>query len=305
MSGDIVCYIHSCNMNVVGTEKLDMIIGHLQKFDLFKMFKFIFINNVGIQLDETKYKSLGSNVIITNYSSDTSLYENCTLRQMYFFSQTNPNCKILYLHTKGIGYAKNTNRYHPVDCWNKFMLYCLVDNFSSCLKMLDYVDVVGSKYRPYPYNKEPSHFSGNFWWARSNYIKTNDVYDLKVKHDAEFWLFRNNPYFINILRYDKAHYDFKCDEKEYAPLINNNIQNILYNLENPDKIKILYGVEGSYIDVTDICKQKLCLDGIINIPTRDVIRDKYFGDPVYGVLKYVLIGNVKYPQTENVMIRLS
>lgn len=302
MNENIVCFIHSCNINIIGTEKLDMILNYLQQFDLYNKFKYIFINNVGNKIDEFKYSN--DKIIATNYSQNTSFYENCTLKEMYFFSKFNPNYKILYLHTKGVGYNKNHPWYIPIDRWNRFMLYCLVDKYSECLEMLDYVDIVGCQYRCYPYDKDPSHFSGNFWWATSNYIKTNDIYHLKEKYDAEFWLFRKNPYFINIGRCEKATYYYCCDKNDYVSMVDNNVKIILYNLKNPDKVKILYGIENNYVDVTNICKEKLNINGIINIPPDDVLRANIFGDHIHGTLKHILIGNIKYPQNENIMIKL-
>ena len=58
-------------------------------------------------------------------------------------------------------------------------------------------DVVGSNYSKYPH----PHFSGNFWWATSNYLKTlekNNEINVN-KADGEWWLFKNNP------KYDEMH----------------------------------------------------------------------------------------------------
>jgi len=302
---EIVCFIHSCNINVLGTEKLDMILDYLKNFKLFDKFKYIFINNVGNKIDEIKYSQISSNIRVINYSRETSSYENCTLRQLYFFSQINSNYKILYLHTKGIGYSKNHPWYGPVDSWNRFMLYCLVDKYEECLEMLDHFDVVGCQYRSYPYDNDPSHFSGNFWWANSNYIKTNDIYYLKDKYDAEFWLFRKNPTFINLGKCLTATYQTLCYPDEYVTTIDNNVKSIIYNINNPKKVKILYGSENNYIDVTDICKEKLTYNNITHIPSNDNIRASILGDPAFGIVKHILIGNVKYPQNEDIMVKLS
>jgi hypothetical protein len=306
MESNTVCFIHSCNINITGTEKLDYLLDYINKLGLLKSFKHIFINNIGAKLNEAKYKSISENIVVINFSSDNNLFENCTLRQLYFFSQYNPDYKILYLHTKGVSYKKDHKFFEGIQCWINYMLYCLVNKYKECVKMLDYVDVVGCQYKNFPYESNPSHFSGNFWWTTSNYIKTNSTFSLKNKYDAEFWLFKNNPYFINICKYPFAKYETPCYENDYSDLITNNISTIIYNLENPDKIKILYGTEGSYIDVTDICKQKLSSNGIVNIPPFDLQRSIIFENNIepHTTDKHILIGNIKYNQDVNVMFKI-
>ena len=47
---------------------------------------------------------------------------------------------------------------------------------------------------------------------------------------------------------------------------------------------IKYGIVDNNIDVTDICYNKLCNNNIITIHEGDHNREKYFGDPLFGVL---------------------
>ena len=85
------------------------------------------------------------------------------------------------------------------------MLYCLVDNAPSCIELLENNDCVGCNLR-YPqygdttslYNGDPKHYSGNFWWAKSSYLASNPVENLKGYYEAEWYLFRKKPSYINI-----------------------------------------------------------------------------------------------------------
>lgn len=52
---------------------------------------------------------------------------------------------------------------------------------------------------------------------------------------------------------------------------------------------IKYGIVNNNIDVTDICLTKLMKNNVIIIPSGDINRSNYFGDPVYGVLKKIFI----------------
>jgi FkbM family methyltransferase len=54
-------------------------------------------------------------------------------------------------------------------------------------------------------------------------------------------------------------------------------------------IKIFYGISSNYIDVTNICLEKLTRNDIITIPMNDNFRATYFGDNFYGILKKIFI----------------
>jgi len=56
-------------------------------------------------------------------------------------------------------------------------------------------------------------------------------------------------------------------------------------------MKILYGIWENLIDVTDICTQKLKNNNIITIPYGDENRASFFTDPLFGVIKQVIIEN--------------
>jgi hypothetical protein len=90
------------------------------------------------------------------------------------------------------------------------MLYFLVEEYKNCISILDEkYDTVGcdysidldqrifNGYHPYP---PPPHYSGNFWWANSNYLKTLPKLCIQPpeRNAPEFWLFQNNPNFYNL-----------------------------------------------------------------------------------------------------------
>jgi len=54
-------------------------------------------------------------------------------------------------------------------------------------------------------------------------------------------------------------------------------------------MKIYYGIENNYTDVTEICFNKLLSNNIITIPDKDCNRAYYFGDPNCGILKKIFI----------------
>lgn len=290
----VVCFIHSCTLNIRGTEILEYLISHLKQKGFIDVAEHIFVNNVGNHINTAMFESVSPKIQITNYCSDPSIFENCTLRQMHFFSQLNPDYKILYLHTKGVTYTPDHWAAPGVKDWNDFMLYCLVHHVSSCLQMLDHVQVVGCDYRNVNWNRErnPTHFSGNFWWARSDYIRSQSIYELAKKADAEWWLFKGNPTFINIHNCPYGHCENRYLPHQYTSEVDASIHNNLHNLEHPHDVIIQYGIPGQYTDVTPICTKLVGPDGVLRLPADDNERNHMFTDPIYGVRKHLLIGNV-------------
>ena len=189
-----VCYIHSCTFTQHGTESLDNILSSLMKNRLYYEMDSIVINNVGTPLGLTKYKDISGKITVINSSEDPLQYELSTLRLMHAFCKKNgekvngekvngEKVNVLYLHTKGISYSKGTNIYNNVNDWIQYMLYYLVQNYKTCVKMLKEYDTVGVNYLSSPNH----HWSGNYWWATSEHIASLDVDFLTKKHDAEWW----------------------------------------------------------------------------------------------------------------------
>ena len=72
------------------------------------------------------------------------------------------------------------------------MLYFLVEKYDQCTNKMDTgVDTVGCNYSENPCK----HYPGNFWWAKSSYIRTLNFLseDVPDKMAPEFWVLQNNP----------------------------------------------------------------------------------------------------------------
>ena len=87
MSQKAVCFIHSTNIDITGTFILDMLLSYMNKYNTFDKLHQIIITNIGIPLDENKYRSMHPNIIQINYSNDASLFENATMKQVIYFSK--------------------------------------------------------------------------------------------------------------------------------------------------------------------------------------------------------------------------
>lgn len=113
------------------------------------------------------------------------------------------NCLFYYFHTKGITYQaletgdKAFIRFkRNIEAWRKMMEYFLFNKWRVAVNTLcQGYDTYGS-YRlpppPHPYYL----YAGNFWWARSKYIKqlpTFDLENIKERFFAEEWLYKAQP----------------------------------------------------------------------------------------------------------------
>ena len=217
------CFIHSCHMPTLGTEKLEEHIDLLNSSGLINELECVFINNVGIPISSDFCKKYGPKYKLMNYSENIELYENPTLNKIKRFSENNKDCYILYLHTKGVSYNKHHPLYTKVRDWNALMTYFLVEKYSSCFeKLVDY-DSVGCNYKNnselcnqcgYKYT---SHYSGNFWWSKTNYLKTLPLLDESVaqKMAPEFWLFYNKHAFYILYNSNIDHYSYEYPREKY------------------------------------------------------------------------------------------
>jgi hypothetical protein len=215
------CFIHSCNLENAGTHRLEHLIRTLRLTECENVFEKIIINNIGLPIENI----YGDKYEVINCSENSKLYENPTINLINDFSNTNPNSYILYLHTKGIRYSKEDDKEND---WINYMLYFLVEEYRNCISILDEkYDTAGCDYsieldqkvfdgyHPYP---PPPHYSGNFWWANSNYLKTLPKLCVQPpdRNAPEFWLFQNNPNCYNLHSSNINHFHMTYPRTAYA-----------------------------------------------------------------------------------------
>lgn len=99
------------------------------------------------------------------------------------------NTSMLYLHTKGLSYA-NPDVRKNVEAWVRYLDLFVIYKWEECVKALENHDAAGGLYVYH----NPKHFSGNFWWANSDYIKTLpklNQYNIAKLNRGEFWILSN------------------------------------------------------------------------------------------------------------------
>lgn len=200
-----VCFIHSCSLN--NNKRLEYLINYLEHSELYNNLDKIYINNIGKDLTN-KYSSKFE---IINYSNNTHLYEIPTLNKLIEYSNENENDNVLYIHNKGISYNDN---YQEVNDWIDMMLYFLIDKYEECLEDLKKYNTVGCNYSINP----KKHFSGNFWWSQSKYLKKLTKIDIVniQKADAEWLLFTKDPTYVEIHNSNVNHYQEQYPKHKYV-----------------------------------------------------------------------------------------
>jgi SAM-dependent methyltransferase len=126
------------------------------------------------------YDQLVSEYIIRKYpfvdiisyrdiNAQENIYEGQTLKELYDYSLKNEGY-VLYFHNKGITNSSYI-QHGLIDedkKWRQYMQKHCIENWEECIQKLnDGYDVIGSNFY-----KDYYPFAGNFWWAKTDYIKT-------------------------------------------------------------------------------------------------------------------------------------
>ncbi len=220
------CFIHSCNLSSdpSSTERLDMLLECLERSGLQSKLDLLVIQNCGVPLPESTYQSKYPKVKILQWSDRTDLYELPTLKLIHWFSQRFSDCKLLYLHTKGISYARDSAVYKNSTDWIAMMLHFLVNQYEDCLDHLETNEVLGCNYEEYPRR----HYSGNFWWAQTKYLKRLPIWNLSQKMDAEWWLHSAQPKWMVLYTSSINHFQQPFPKTNYETNKLNTSNTLLY-----------------------------------------------------------------------------
>ena len=142
---------------------------------------------------------------VNNYSPDTRHYERMCLNGLQEWSQSNDSA-VLYLHAKGVSRVRKRRN---VWGWRQMLEYFTVENHERCLKKMEGADTVGGNLcicnrksiRECQTPGHGMHYSGNFWWARTQYLRTLPKIDENARLNVngnyirytEYWLLSAFP----------------------------------------------------------------------------------------------------------------
>ena len=167
-----------------------------------------------------------------------------SLKWIRDYSAKNPDDYIMFFHTKGI-----TKKNKATEDWRRYMEYFVIENWKDCIEKLDEgFDACGVMWNSDTVYGYYPHFSGQFFWARCDYINTLDhtFLDKDWRYAGEFWIGQTKRgariyEFHNSRMNDKekfavcgSHYSVEYPRQKYAKEVKReslselNIENGLY-----------------------------------------------------------------------------
>ena len=151
---------------------------------LYHKAKKIYIGFLGNKEDILPY--LNNKIDLIYHSNNIKEYEIPTINKLLTFSKTNPNTYILYIHNKG-STKKICNGINGQYYWRQLMNYWNITRFQ------DNINYLKKGFMTSGINYMNNHYSGNFWWANTNYLRNlNRIISNKNRLNAEFWLLDKN-----------------------------------------------------------------------------------------------------------------
>ena len=181
---DILVFMHVCNLNN-GIEIFKEQLNKIQKSEIYENIKNIYVCWLGeLTFPENDNLEILQNPLIEFIHLDTNIhyYEFLTINKIKeIVNQDSKEYKVLYIHNKGTRKAGNEK---VILSWRNMMEYFLIEKGLYCYVNLDYFDTIGCNILNECLNDEAKvnpnhsyHYSGNFWWSKSSYIRSLNYFD--------------------------------------------------------------------------------------------------------------------------------
>ena len=203
---NVVGFMHVCMVN----DWYDIVSEQIQIMKDFGLYDYSRVINIGA-LGSLENKAILEKLIAENatlrlatYSENLNEYEFHTLKFLQEICKTGGFCGF-YVHTKGVSWPGHEGGKH----WRDYMNHYILRVWHRDLEMMEMgYDLCGVKL----INKRwPLHYSGNFFWFKSEYISTLipvTLMNLKDRFNAEMWVCSNQP-IAGTLCQDFVDYDTK------------------------------------------------------------------------------------------------
>ena len=204
-------YIHICCINNY-KNIFNTLLYNIKFYGLYDIIDEIRCIVIGSNNDYSIFSD--SKIKIIYQSNDINIYEFKAMELIYKHS-IQEDFNILYIHTKGVKHYKMATEEYVKD-WVNMMIYFNIGNYKKCLSYLKENDVVGVNLQP-----DPWHFSGNFWWSKSEHIKKLGIIEDYNYNGPEFYITkRKEGKYISLWNSNINHYISKYDQELYVDKFN-------------------------------------------------------------------------------------
>ena len=258
--------------------------------------------NILTESNEDLLFFIDDKIEIIGSSNNLNLFENSTINLLHEHALLE-DFNVLYMHTKGV---KHNNSNINVTDWVEYLSYFNIYKYNTCINELVNYDAIGVNLQKH--DDAPLHYSGNFWWSKSEYIRKLDKCKYINYNSPEFWLTENSVgNYLSLWNSNTHHYKDRYEKHNY---INKECKYLSYNkpMSYPNfDMKIKYGLPDNNIDVTIKCLSLLTSNNIITIPIDDCVRANFFTDPLPGILKsiFILHNNILTQYEHNYTVKIN
>ncbi len=209
---DTYVYIHVCCINQ-WQEVFANLMSEIRASGLYEDVKEIRCGIVGRYAPTALFDD--PKIVIAGHSKNLKLYETSTLNLLREHAR-HADFNVLYLHTKGVSHVPDTPRYAHVLDWVRYLCHFTIHRHATCREELRTHDAVGVNLQGAAHN-DSLHYSGNFWWATSRYIRTLDACVQSSHNAPEFWLTeRRTGSYLSLWTSGVNHYDEPYPRDRYA-----------------------------------------------------------------------------------------
>ena len=197
-------YFHICCKNN-WREIVSKLLSDIKESGLYDKVTKIRCMILAVTVDVTLFND--PKIEIIGNSPDYSLYEQATINKLYEES-LKEDFKVLYIHSKGI---RHNGKIPSVTDWVKYLTYFNIYKHEHCMELLDTYDTVGVNLIGSPV----LHYSGNFWWSKSEHIRKLGICPYINYNSPEFWVTSIKARHKGIWRSFVNHYRTRYEEHNY------------------------------------------------------------------------------------------
>lgn len=183
----------------------------IKESGLYDNIEILHVNLTGPYSEQVKVNNIfnDSKISVTNLEID-SVSEVDTLNLLKRKCEELKDIYVLYLHSKGASRRGNVT----VEAWKNYMEYFNIEKWKDCIYKLhkEGYNTCGVNLQSEP----KLHYSGNFWWAKAEYINTLNDIPYNNRWYCEMWLLDTmNPKSCSLHNSGINHYGESYLESQY------------------------------------------------------------------------------------------